>query len=230
MSLEVLKAAVIITAAGSSLRMGIGNKKEFLKLDGQMDGQSVLLKSVEPFVKSKLFIEYVIVLQEKEIEKGETLLSSLLSLGNFNFVSGGETRQESVCNGLLALKHKALDIVLIHDGARPWITEEVINKVLMKAVKTGAAIPVVPSVNAMKTINTQGIIISDLNRKFTVSAQTPQGFIFNKILTSHETARHDNLEYIDDAEIYSRYAGAVVTVPGATANRKITYLSDMEGK
>ena len=130
----------------------------------------------------------------------------------------------------MALEQEAPGIVLIHDGARPWITETIIREVYQKTVETGAAIPVVPSVNAMKTINSQGIIISHLKREFTVAAQTPQGFVFTKILISHKSASSDGLEYIDDAEIYSKYIGDTATCPGDTANRKITYLSDMKGK
>lgn len=226
MHLEALKAAVIITAAGSSRRMGTGGKKEFLKINNQ----SVLMMSIKPFIESRLFFDYVIVLPIEEMEEGSNLLSPLFEFGNFSFVPGGLTRQESVYRGLLDLKKKTPNIVLIHDGARPWITETVIREVYRKTVQTGAAIPVVPSVNAMKTINSQGTIISNLKREFTVAAQTPQGFLFDKILTSHETASSDGLEYIDDAEIYSKYVGDAATVPGDTANRKITYMSDMEGK
>ncbi len=225
MDRESLKASVIITAAGSSRRMGTGGKKEFLEINNQ----SVLLMSIKPFIEAELFSTYVIVLPKKDIENGQKLLSRLSEQLNFIYVPGGPTRQESVYNGLLALKQENPFIVLIHDGARPWITETVIQDVYQKTVKTGAAIPVVPSVNAMKTISSQDIIVSNLKREFTVAAQTPQGFIFDKIFSSHKTARYDNLEHIDDAEIFSKYAGDVATVPGDTANRKITYLSDMEG-
>lgn len=226
MDRELLKAAVIITAAGSSRRMGTGKKKEFQKINDQ----TVLMMSVKPFIESKLFFDYVVVLSIEEMEEGSNLLSPLFEFGNFTFIPGGITRQESVYHGLQALEKKAPDVVLIHDGARPWITETVIKKVYHKTVRTGAAIPVIPSINAMKTINSQNIIVSNLKREYTVAAQTPQGFIFNKILTGHETASSDGLEYIDDAEIYSKYIGSAATVPGDTANIKITYLSDMKGK
>ncbi len=226
MSQEALRAAVIITAAGSSRRMGTVEKKEFLKINDQ----PVLKMSLKPFIESKLFLLYVIVLPKEEIKKGQKLLGDLSKDSNFLYVTGGTTRQKSVYNGLQALEKEAPDIVLIHDGARPWITDTVIRKVYQKTAETGAAIPVVPSVNAMKTINSQSIIVSNLKREFTVAAQTPQGFSFTKILTSHKTASLDDSEFIDDAEIYGKYAGDVETVPGDTANRKITYLSDLEGK
>jgi 2-C-methyl-D-erythritol 4-phosphate cytidylyltransferase len=220
---QTLKAAVIITAAGSSQRMETGTKKEFLTLNNQ----PVLLLSLKPFVNSNLFSNYVIVLPELEIKTGQNILSSLDDKLKFIYASGGATRQESVYNGLLALESEAPDIVLIHDGARPWISKYIIKEVHRESILKGAAIPVVASVNAMKFIDSSGNIITNRKREFTVAAQTPQGFNYTKILNSHTKAQKDNSTYIDDAEIYSKYAGDVSTVPGDTANRKITYLSDI---
>lgn len=224
MDKETLKAAVIITAAGTGSRMGSGTKKEFLTLNNQ----SVLYLSVLPFIKSKLFFSFVIVLPISDMGKGRKILDPLKKNANFIFIPGGSTRQESVYKGLLELEKESPDIVLIHDGARPWITEDVIKDVYNITSIKGAAIPVVPSVNAMKSIDSSGIITTSLKREFTVAAQTPQGFNYTKILSSHKRAQMDDTTYIDDAEIYGKYAGNVKTVPGDTANRKITYLSDLE--
>lgn len=224
MNKKALTAAVIITAAGTSNRMGAGIKKEFRVLNNL----PVLLLSVKPFVDSKLFSNYIIVLPEIEFEKGRNILTPLNE--SFYFVPGGLTRQESVFNGLLALENKIPDIVLIHDGARPWISKSVIEEVYRMTSQNDAAIPVVPSINAMKSIDSRGTIITNLKREFTVAAQTPQGFNFSKILSSHRKAHNDNLTYIDDAEIYSKYAGQVATVAGDIENKKITYQSDMESK
>ncbi|MEA1910779.1 MAG: IspD/TarI family cytidylyltransferase [Spirochaetota bacterium] len=223
MAKETLKAAVIITAAGSSSRMGSGTKKEFLTLNNQ----SVLLLSLKPFIDSELFSYYVIVLPKEEIEIGRNILASIEVNSNFWYVPGGSTRQESVYKGLLELEKEVPDIVLIHDGARPWLTENIIKDVYNMTLINGAAIPVVPSVNAMKSIDSSGIIITSLKREFTFAAQTPQGFNYTRILNSHNRAQRDDTTYIDDAEIYGKYAGDVITVPGDTANRKITYLSDL---
>jgi 2-C-methyl-D-erythritol 4-phosphate cytidylyltransferase len=218
-------AAVIITAAGSSRRMNIGTKKEFLTLDNQ----PVLLLSVKAFIDSKLFSNYIVVLSKSEIEEARKILAPINKGGILNFISGGSSRQESVYNGLLALKNEMPDIVLIHDGARPWINRSIINKVYNMANLQDAAIPVVPSINAMKFIDSSGIIVTNLKREFTVAAQTPQGFKYTNILDSHKKAHLDTTNYIDDAAIYSKYSGKVATVPGDVLNKKITYQSDMVG-
>ena len=225
MTNKTLKSAVILTAAGSSSRMGFGTKKEFLKINGKY----VLQMALEAFTSLNMFSNYVIVLPQTEIENGQDILSSSFEYPSLIFIGGGSTRQESVYNGLVALESISPDIVLIHDGARPWISRSVINEVYSLAVLKEAAIPVVPSVNAMKSINSNGTIIADLKRDFTVAAQTPQGFSFKKILSAHKKAKNDNLVYVDDAAIFGKYIGDVATVSGDIANRKITYSSDMAG-
>jgi 2-C-methyl-D-erythritol 4-phosphate cytidylyltransferase len=120
--------------------------------------------------------------------------------------------------------------VLIHDAARPWISGELVDSILRTAESDGSAVPVVPSVNAMKKIDDSGKIIEHLERDKTVSAQTPQGFHFRKILEAHTRADSDGYEAIDDTELWDRYFGRVSTVPGEIRNIKITYPKDLEGK
>jgi 2-C-methyl-D-erythritol 4-phosphate cytidylyltransferase len=221
---ETPKAAVIITAAGTSQRMGIGVKKEFLTLNKK----SVLFLSLQPFIDSNLFSKYIIVLPQNDLETGRKILAPLAESREFIYISGGSTRQESVFNGLLSLEKKNPDIVLIHDGARPWITETVIKDVYSLTLLKEAVIPIVPSINAMKSINSSGTIVENLNREFTVAAQTPQGFNYKNILKAHKSAKLDNTLYIDDAEIYNRYIGNVSTVSGDIDNIKITYMTDVD--
>ncbi len=217
-------AAVVLTAAGSSRRMGLKTKKEFLKINGNF----ILQMSLHPFILSNIFSQYIIVLPKDVIEIGKDILSSLEISSSFTYVTGGTTRQESVYNGLLALEESLPEIVLIHDGARPWVSESIIEKVYRMTALKDAAIPVIPSTNAMKSINASGTVITDLERKSTVAAQTPQGFCFNKILTAHKKARYDHLDYVDDAAIYGKYMGSVETVTGDISNKKITYISDLQ--
>lgn len=145
------------------------------------------------------------------------------------FVEGGATRQDSVYRGLKALEMDNPDTVLIHDGARPWISGELVAMVLEQTEQEGCSVPVIPSVNAMKKIDEKGVITEHLKREKTVSAQTPQGFRFREILDAHRKASEENYAAIDDTEIWDRYCGPVNTVPGDPANRKITYREDING-
>ncbi len=218
-------ASLVLAAGGSSRRMGNGSKKEFAELDGEV----VLCKTLRPFIATKLFSTIIIVLPEQHIERAEALVRSAFPAPGSSIIctAGGAVRQESVFKGLLQLKAHT-GIVLIHDGARPWVTEEVIFRVYRAALQRGAAVPVIPSVNALKEIDGEGRIVRSLERSAIVGAQTPQGFDLRSILTAHRKAADDGRVYPDDAEVFSTYGGDVFTVPGDTRNKKITFMADLE--
>jgi 2-C-methyl-D-erythritol 4-phosphate cytidylyltransferase len=122
------------------------------------------------------------------------------------------------------------DYVLIHDGARPWISPDLVNAVLENVVLHGACAPVLVPSDAIKQVDSSGLIVTHLRREETVAIQTPQGFRFKEILSAHTQAENDGSRYIDDTEIYERYIHSVSTVPGDPANRKITYNHDLDPK
>ena len=148
----------------------------------------------------------------------------------FAFATGGKTRQESVYNGLkklLELSGKAPDLVLIHDGARPWVTEKIIRNVIEKTDIAGAAVPAIPAVDTQKEVDEHGKITQHLKRKYVYAVQTPQAFEFERLLQAHEKARCDGLEYTDDTEIWGAYCGDVYISEGDIQNKKITFQSDL---
>jgi len=214
----------IITAAGSSTRMKGKGKKE-LKV---VKGRTVLERAVLPFVLSEQFDHIFVTYPEGRMEEMEKALHRI----NFpiSYVQGGKTRQASVYQALLKLKDTKSDLVLIHDGARPFISEELIKRVLEGTIERGNSTPVTPSTNAMKILNPQGDIEVHLVRNMTVSAQTPQGFSYPEILEAHEKAMADKNIYVDDSEIWSHYIGPSHTVEGDPENIKITYPGDLKGK
>ncbi len=219
-------ASLVIVAGGKSTRMGRSIKKEL----AEIEGESVLCKTLKPFLETALFSEMVIVLPLSHLKQTENMILSCIPPHEgctLIFTEGGATRQQSVYRGLCALTASS-QIVLIHDGARPWVTTEIIFRVYEKANEKGAAIPVVPSVNALKEIDAKGQIIRSLNRSAVVGAQTPQGFIFSDILAAHRKAAAENRDYPDDAEVFSAYSGEVFTVQGDIKNKKITYREDLE--
>jgi 2-C-methyl-D-erythritol 4-phosphate cytidylyltransferase/2-C-methyl-D-erythritol 2,4-cyclodiphosphate synthase len=138
------------------------------------------------------------------------------------FVEGGKTRQESGRRGLEVLNKLNPSIVLIHDGARPWVKPRTIQQVVEGVQHTGACAPVVPLVDALKRLNPDRTLESHVDRSTLVGIQTPQGFRFSEILQAHRLASKEEREYLDDTEIYHRYIGPVSTVPGEKSNIKIT--------
>lgn len=219
----MIKSA-IITAAGSSNRMKGRGKKEF----SMLKGRTVLERAVLPFVLSEEFNFIVVTFPEGKEDEMKKALHHI----NFPilYVQGGNSRQESVYNALLKLNKVQTDVVLIHDGARPHLSEDLIMRVLSETIKRGNSTPVVPSTSAMKILTEAGDIQSHLVRAQTVSAQTPQGFSFPDILQAHNRALNDESSFIDDSEIWSVYVGAAHTVEGDPQNIKITYPQDLDQK
>lgn len=233
-----MSLALIITAAGSSTRFGCNIKKEYLPLPGE--NNTVLSKSLETFLKTKLFSTIVITLpQNNEKEAVAALNKSLIckdliesknNCTNFAFVSGGSTRQESVFCGLKKIAELSKEMpkaVLIHDGARPWVSTEVILDAVEKVNISGAAVPAIAVVDTQKQVAENGKITCHLKRETIVAVQTPQAFYFEQLLEAHNKAQNDGNIYTDDTEIWGKYCGDVFISKGDTANKKITYKEDI---
>ena len=217
-----LKVAVIITAAGSSTRMGGGIKKEYLPF---ADG-TVLSTCIKSFLSVLDNPEIIITIPAGGTKEAEKAVAGYKVL----FVEGSDTRQKSVFNALEFIKQKSFnpDYVLIHDGARPFITPELISDVLNNTQKYEAAVPGITPTDTIKGLDENGFIVTHLVRKNLTAVQTPQGFEFNRLYEAHKKAAGDNHDYTDDSEIWGKYCGPVKLVAGDNKNIKITYPGDLE--
>jgi 2-C-methyl-D-erythritol 4-phosphate cytidylyltransferase len=241
-----MKIAVILAAAGTSSRLGMDIKKEFIKMHSLLFptqiGGTVLSTAAEAFFvainkKSDFTFPRLIITTnanffadtkkallesdfvKEQIEKQHTELE---------LVEGGKTRQESVFNALKALENDPPDIVLIHDAARPWVDVELITEVIDSVVTFEAAVPAVPAVDTQKEVSEEGIIVRHLQRRHIAAVQTPQGFMYDKLLEGHKKASLDGNVYTDDTEIWGKYCGDVKITTGSTDNIKITFKNDIE--
>lgn len=224
-----LKIAIIITAAGSSTRIGGGIKKEYLPLNNG----TVLSNCANTFLNtcSQFSITDFIITCPKDgkaacMKALESFDYAVLK-DAFSIVEGAGTRQQSVFNGLNSVVHNP-DIVLIHDGARPFVTSRVILDALEGAVDAGAAVPGVTPVDTQKEIDDSGYIVRHLQRSLLTAVQTPQCFDFAKLLDAHKKAMADGKEYTDDTEIWGVYCGKVKVTAGDVNNIKITFPGDLE--
>ena len=241
--------AVVICAAGLSGRMG-GKKKEFAILPAS-SGKcpiSVLGAAARAFAMCPRIVRIAITLSPND-KNAETIarsgLPEELLKGTWQdrliFTEGGPTRRASVHNGLLAVSAGNPDIVLIHDGARPWIKPPLIERVIDAAIRYGAVIPALPLVETPKeysgfslshgNADEAAFIKRHLRRAELCTAQTPQGFRFPEILAAHEKAalreEQEHYEYTDDAEVWGEFIGQVAVIPGDGENRKITFPEDL---
>ena len=146
------------------------------------------------------------------------------------YVQGGYTRQKSVLNALEHINKAAVqpDYVLIHDGARPFITDNLIYFVIQGVKEFEAAAPGIKPVDTIKEINESGFIVKHLERSLLTAIQTPQGFVFKKLFAAHKKAASDGHDYTDDSEIWGKYVGQVKLITGDPKNIKITYPGDLE--
>lgn len=215
----------VIVAAGRGTRAGLGENKVFYALRGR----SVLARCLDAFNDSGRFDGAVVVLsKEDEVRYNELRERE----GPFNLVRaiawGGQTRRESVCNGLLALPED-VDIVAIHDAARPFVSREVIDATLDSAMARDSGVVCTPVIDTIKQIGPEGRVTS-LERAALRAVQTPQCFNYKRILDAHLRARAENLSATDDAMLFEHYYGDVclVTAPGAGENRKLTTKADFD--
>lgn len=142
---------------------------------------------------------------------------------------GGESRQESVLHALESLEESGANphIVLVHDGARPFVSTQTILKVVAATIRTGAAACGVPPVDTQKEMDADGFILRHLDRSRLVAIQTPQGFLFKPLLEAHKKAAAQDFEATDDTAIWGEYVGQVHVTRGDVDNRKITFPSDL---
>jgi 2-C-methyl-D-erythritol 4-phosphate cytidylyltransferase len=228
------RCAAVVTAAGASTRMG-GAKKEYLAIGGV----PVLALAIRPFLEAGM-VRVVVTLPAGHLAEAAAMLAPHLDAAALTLVEGGETRQESVRRGLLALAATPPDLVLVHDGARPWLARDVVSRVVRTAERFGACVPVVEVTEAVKEVGLQvspspsapdpdraTFVLRHLPRNALRFAQTPQGFSFPRLLAAHEQARAEGLSFVDDAEVFARFVGPVAWVSGDPANRKITFEEDL---
>lgn len=214
--------SVIIAAAGSGSRMGAEVNKIFLEL-GNMP---VLARTLLVFEKCDEIDEIIIVASEKELFLCSELAKEYKILKLKSVVCGGQTRQQSVKNGLAEVSGKA-EIVLIHDAARPLVTEETVCAVKNRALSFGAAACGAKNKNTVKRIDDDGFIVETLNRDYLVEIQTPQGFKKEKITAAHERAEKNGFAATDDCMLLEAEGEKVKVVFSRSDNIKITTYDDL---
>ena len=148
------------------------------------------------------------------------------------FVEGGFSRQKSVFNALNSIKKELPDngVVLIHDGARPFVSPQIVTDVYNSTVEYGAAVPGLEPVDTQNIIDTEGFIRQHLVRAELTAVQTPQGFLLDELFDAHRKAMDSNKECTDDTEIWDLFVpgGKVKVVKGDSKNKKITYIQDID--
>lgn len=213
------RVIAIIVAAGRGKRLGSSLPKQFLKVRGR----TILEMSVEAFEQNKYVDEIFVAANADYCELTEKLCRGFSKLKKI--VAGGAERQDSVRAALDCLRGEN-GIVLVHDAARPFVSEAVINAVIEGTADFGAAIPTVPAKDTIRQVDGTGS--RTLQRETLARVQTPQGFRISLLKHAFEKAQAEGFWGTDDASLVERMGINISMVQGEDANRKITTREDLE--
>ncbi len=219
------KPWAIVVAAGRGTRFG----KPYNKVFHNLDGISILTRCLTALSSGDQFGGIVLVIspQDEESYKELARLEGPYTLVK-KVVFGGETRQESVMNGLKALP-EGTELAAIHDAARPFLTEQLISELISAARKHGAAVPGTPMTDTVKQMDEEGFAVSTPDRSTLCAVQTPQVFNLPLLMEAHRKAMEEGIPATDDASLYERYIGRVkvVMTPDCQDNIKVTIQRDV---
>ena len=215
--------SAIIVAGGSGSRMGTRTKKQYLKIKGK----EILVYAVECFEKMPEIQEIIVVTGKEECSAVEHLLKETYKLDKVcRVVAGGKERQDSVFNGMQVVNDKA-EYVVIHDAARPLITEESVRAGLNTAYMNKATVIAVPVKDTIKVVDQDGKVRNTPDRNTLWSVQTPQIFEKELIMYAHQYAKEHGLSVTDDSMLVEAIGVPVYITEGQYTNIKITTPEDM---
>ena len=220
---KLYKASAIIVAAGTGSRMKTDINKQYLLLSTK----PILAHTLETFEGSEFISEIIVVINKEEHKQFEDLILNTLAFSKIKFVvDGGSDRQESVYNGLMRVSSDA-EIIVVHDGARPFVTIDIIKESLIAAANSGAACTGVPVKDTIKQVAKSGVVEKTLDRKLLWAIQTPQAFKKEVLINAHEKAISDVFRGTDDCVLVERLGQTVQMIMGSYSNIKITTPEDL---
>lgn len=215
--------SAVIVAAGRGTRMGTEVKKQYLEICGI----PLLARTIKVFESCEYIDEVILVIDSNDIIFCKHEIIDRYGFDKVkSIVSGGETRQDSVYNGLQEVD-KDCEVVLIHDGARPFITQDEIISLIEAAREYKACTIATPVKDTIKLVGQDEFIKETLNRNTLWSVQTPQAFMYDVILAAHRKALKDDFNGTDDAQLVERMGISVKLVKGSYNNIKITTREDL---
>ncbi len=215
-----MEYAALIMAAGSGERMELGYNKLFYRLQ---NGQSVLSQTMRIFCEDPRCKQIVLVIAQSD----EEMMRQECSDPRIEFVYGGATRQASVYHGLCQIRETK---VLIHDGARPWLSKDCLDRLLICLQDHRAALLCVAVKDTIKQVK-DGCVLATPQRETLMQAQTPQGFDTELILAAYQKGMELGVVASDDAQLMEICGEEqVYVVEGSYENMKVTTKEDVHGK
>ena len=216
------KVVALIAAAGIGRRMGTSTPKQFLNI-----GKKTILETATEAFDNSVSVDAIYVIAGASYV--DELKRSLIDEGAFNkidnIIKGGSTRQESVNKGLCFVKDD-FDIILIHDAARPYVSTDLIERIIESVYEYDSVIPAIATKDTIKIVD-DDTILDTPDRSHVYCAQTPQGFYSNIIVKAHKMAETENFVGTDDAQLVERMGQKVHIIDGEEKNIKVTTQEDL---
>jgi 2-C-methyl-D-erythritol 4-phosphate cytidylyltransferase len=218
-----MKADAVIVSAGKGHRFIEGKKKQFYLLADK----PILAHTLYKFENCPLIRSILLVVGQEDMDY---CLSEIVEKYQYRKISqvvpGGKRRQESVKNGIDVLP-KGAEVVVIHDGVRPFVTEEMIEESIRSAVIFQAVVMAMPVKETIKMVQQDGTVLKTIDREFLWQIQTPQTFQVDVIKEAYHKATEDGFIGTDDASLVERIGIKVHILPGSYNNIKITTPEDL---
>ncbi len=213
----------IVPTAGAGIRMGAEVKKQYLPLGGE----PILAHTLRALHNCAEIDAIILVVPEEDKAFCEEKIVAPYRFDNvISIVAGGKERQDSVYAGLQAIESEP-ELVVIHDGVRPFLTTQMVKETVQSATQGISASTGVPVSDTTKSVNKEHMVIKTLSRETLWSIQTPQAFPYHSLLTAYEAAFKDGFYGTDDAALIERIGLPVRIVMGSHDNIKITSPSDL---
>lgn len=216
----------VIPAAGQGKRLGGSVKKQFLNLCDL----PVAVHTLAAFQAASLIDEIICVSSNEDLSFFERLVSDHALTKVVKLLPGGERRQDSVWAGLAYLgeRHDRKDLVVVHDGVRPLVTPQLIEKVIRAAGAEGSAVAALPVTDSLKEVSSDKMILRSLPRENVWAMQTPQVFRLGILLEAYRRAAQEGFEATDEAMLVEKLGLPIRCVEGEIENMKITLPPDLE--
>lgn len=215
-------STAVIVAAGKGRRMGTEISKQFLPLCGK----EILAHTVEKFEKAACIRDIILVTGGDALQDVRQMAQEYGWKKIISVTEGGRERQDSVFLGLQQVPQDT-EIVLIHDGVRPFVTEEILERSIAAAKETGGCVAGVPAKDTIKVCDAEGFAIATPDRSTLRQIQTPQTFRRKEILAAYEKAKADGFLGTDDASVLEHSGFPVQVIMGSYSNIKITTKEDL---
>ncbi len=209
---------MIVVAGGSGTRMGTDLPKQFIELNGK----PILMHTLNNLHESDVELELVLVLPKDQQDNWQKLCVKHRFDVSHVIADGGDTRFESVRNGLE--KASKVGLIGVHDGVRPFVSSELVNRCFDAANALGAAVPATPVVQSLRKLN--GELSEAVNREVFRQVQTPQCFRYDVLINAYNAA--DRTDYSDDASVVEAFGKQITLVAGEEINIKITTPLDLK--